>query len=358
MKAKAIALFSVVVGAILWGLVHHLNSPLKIGPRTDVVFIHPGTTGRDVAGILRSEGHLRSLRLFKIFLKFFSPPGGVKAGVYRLKPDDTAWRIFKTLTDGRTLNIEVTIPEGFARWQIARRLSEAGVCDEDDFLVVTSSKPFHFVLEGLLFPDTYRFAGAMHAETVMMAMTSQFFLAWDEEFRRAEESGRVKSEDTALHAFSPNQFFRIRGEGFVLNDGRHWSGHQIVTLASLIEREARKPEERPLISAVFHNRLKRGMRLECDPTVQYALGYWKNPLWKKDLALDHPYNTYRRFGLPPGPICNPGREAIAAALSPSPVDYLYFVADETGGHRFSSTYEDHRRAVRLRQRSLRATKKS
>lgn len=295
-----------------------------------------------VARELKAAGRLRSVWWFRALARVLRADGKLKAGVYRLAPGRSAVGLLRDLVAGRGEAIRLTWPEGWALWQMADRAAVAGVCGRDAFLSAAQGA------EGFLFPETYLFEPGTPAPAVVRAGRDRFAAEWEEVFRAAQAAGAVP----------PGPIPRDPDEEFRLSDGRRWTQRRTVTLASLVEREARRPSDRPLVSAVYQNRLKKGMRLECDPTVQYALGEWKNPLWKKDLAMEHPYNTYRRFGLPPGPICSPGRESLAAALAPAAVDFLYFVADDTGGHFFSSNYEDHQRAVRARRRSMRAVKKS
>jgi UPF0755 protein len=218
-------------------------------------------------------------------------------------------------------------------------LAALGVCDRDAFL--REALPW----EGFHFPETYFLEPNTPADRIAAALRERFDVVWAEVFAAAVVAGDVVSMAPGVAPTAPDEAFRLR-------DGRRWTVRQAVTMASLIERETRRDDERALVAAVYHGRLKKRMRLECDPTVQYALGGWKSPLTRSDLRVEHPYNTYRRFGLPPGPIAAPGRAALAAALSPAPVPYLYFVADAAGGHAFSATYEEHLKAVRRFRRAL------
>jgi len=175
-------------------------------------------------------------------------------------------------------------------------------------------------LEGYLFPDTYRVPFGSSAADVVNQMTARAHASWTEAYeRRAREIGM--------------------------------SHHDVMTLASIVEAEARVADERPTIAAVYHNRLRTGMRLEADPTVAYAMGGYRGRLFYKDLAIESPYNTYRRTGLPPGPICNPGVQALRAAVNPTRTEFLYFVADNSGGHVFSRTFEEHLNAISAARRA-------
>lgn len=331
-----IGAFLALVGSLLW-----VNrSPAH--SRGGLVEIPPGASARRIARQLRAAGHVRSSVWVEILARFLRADQKLKAGAYRIPAHQRADRILRSLIRGRGATVRVTIPEGFAVWQMADRLNALGICHAMDFL--TEATPW----EGFLFPDTYFFdPGSPPAEPVRV-LKERFAVEWRPIFQAALTAGTVHLIDGAPDPTegSPRGIFR-------LSDGRRWTVKQAVTLASLIERETSRHEERAQVSAVYHNRFKKGMRLECDPTVQYALGEWKRPLYKKDLMIDSPYNTYRRFGLPPGPIANPGRDSLAAALGPAPVDYLYFVSDGAGGHQFSSTYEDHQNAVRRYRRTVR-----
>ena len=245
------------------------------------------------------------------------------------------------LQHGRPPTVTVTIPEGRRAEEIAEILHQAGLVDPQEFLaLVRSGEGFAFAfledrppeaspsLEGYLFPDTYQIPRDSDARAIITLLLSTFDARFTEEMRaRAHEQGLTV--------------------------------HEVVTLASIVEREAVLPEERPLIASVFRNRLARGMKLDADPTVQYAMGYdeaqktWWRTLLVEDYQFDSPYNTYRRVGLPPGPICNPGLASIEAVLSPEDTDYLYFVANTVAGdgsHVFARTFEEHQRNIARYQR--------
>jgi UPF0755 protein len=336
-------LFGIFV-ALLAGILF-LNSPPS-GPKGGLIEIQTGTSARAISRQLRDEHRVRSALWLEFLARIFRADQRLKAGAYRISGPKRADRLLRDLIDGRGATVRVTIPEGFALWQIAERLAAEGVCDAQEFKTAAGAG------EGFLFPETYFLDPGTPGVEVVRILQARFSSVWREVFHAAMEAGAVR--------VSPDLAAALDGlpEGvFLLADGRRWTVRQAVTLASLIERETHQPEERVLVSAVYHNRLKKRMRLECDPTVQYALGGWKNPLYKKDLLVESPYNTYRRYGLPPGPIACPGRASLSAALAPATTDALYFVSDGAGGHRFSSTYEDHQQAVRLLRRTLRAGRK-
>ncbi|MBK8574423.1 MAG: endolytic transglycosylase MltG [Elusimicrobia bacterium] len=335
-----IGLASLVLVLSFW-----MNSPPG-DSRGGLVEIPPGASARVIALQLRAAGHVRSAGWLEFLARSTRADQKLKAGIYRITAHQRADRILQALLLGRGATVRVTIPEGFAVRQMAERLGSHRICRADEFL--EEATPW----EGFLFPDTYFFDPGSPPSEPVRVLRERFNVEWRNVFRSALVAGSVR----LLNGTSDPSNGLSEGR-FLLADGRRWTVRQAVVMASLIERETSRGEERERVSAVFHNRLKKGMRLECDPTVQYALGGWKNPLYKKDLLVDSPYNTYRRHGLPPGPIASPGRESLAAALAPAATDALYFVSDGAGGHIFSSTYEDHQRAVRSYRRGVKGGKK-
>jgi len=285
--------------------------------------VRAGSNARGIANRLQTEGLIRSQLPFIIWTKIRGADGNLKIGRYRFSYGRSAWWLVDDLVNGRTQKVRLIIPEGFASWQIASRLEAHEICQADDFKKLVKEKK----LEGYLFPATYRFNIGMSAETVVQLLSEQFEQIWTPEMEsRAQEWGM--------------------------------SQQQVVTLASIVEREVKVPEELPLVSAVYHNRLKKKMRLEADPTVQYALGYWKKRLLFSDLKkTKSPYNTYLHKGLPPGPICNPGVGALKAVLWPADSDFLFFVAGKDGRHVFSISYQEHKKNIMKRNRNRRNKKR-
>jgi UPF0755 protein len=225
------------------------------------------------------------------------------------------------LTTGKTILKRITIPEGFTLQQIARRLSEENLVDEKEFLASAHDPQFIKALgidgqslEGYLFPDTYVFNRGMSSQTIQERMVLRF-----------------KEVLTGLQEKEGNS--------------DHLNTKKIVVLASIVEKESGLQIERPLIASVFFNRLKRGMALQSDPTVIYGIKDFDGDLTKKNLRTSTAYNTYLKSGLPPGPIANPGKDALRAVISPAESDYLYFVSKNDGSHFFSKTLKDHNRAV-------------
>ncbi|MCK4384752.1 MAG: endolytic transglycosylase MltG [candidate division Zixibacteria bacterium] len=256
-----------------------------------------------------------------ILAKLLGKDRHIQAGRYDFEKGMSLYSVFNRLVKGDVALNEVTIPEGLTIKQIAGILRREIEIDSSEFVRVAMDSQFAqnnmdipvSNLEGYLFPDTYKLSWGMPPEKVAQILVEQFKKTFtDSLLRRAEEINFSLSE--------------------------------VVTLASMIEAEAKDGEEREMISAVYHNRLKRGMLLQCDPTVIYALSELDRPLLLKDLKIDSPYNTYKYPGLPPGPICNPGKASIFAALYPADADYLYFVAKGDGTHIFSTTLKEHNKA--------------
>jgi UPF0755 protein len=280
-----------------------------------------GASLQAIAARLEAQGLIRNARAIEILARYRRLGSALRAGEYRLSPASTAGEILDTLASGRVATYEVVVPEGFTAAMIAARLADANLADAEEFLAWVrdpASPGFYGVegtsLEGYLFPETYRLSRGLTPRETAGVFVNQFLAVWRELEPRARS--------------------------------RNLSMHEVVTLASIVEKETGIPEERPLIAAVFLNRLKRGMRLETDPAVIYGIPDFDGNLRRADLEdPGNPYNTYLIAGLPPGPIANPGRDALAAVVDPADVDYLYFVSRNDGTHHFSRTYRDHLRAV-------------
>jgi UPF0755 protein len=243
-----------------------------------------------------------------------------------LSPTQSPQEILEWISRGRVVTYEVVVPEGFTLAQIAKRLAAEQLADPEAFLAVARDPATAAeigvegsTLEGYLFPETYRIPRGLAPEEIARTLVEQFLEVWREIEPRAREQG--------------------------------FSMREVVTLASIVEKETAAPNERPLIASVFRNRLERGMRLETDPTVIYGIEDFDGNLRRRDLEnRDNPYNTYRIPGLPPGPIASPGAEALHAVVEPAESDYLYFVSRNDGTHVFSRTYREHARAVDKYQR--------
>lgn len=320
------------------------QAPVSDDPAPVSFSIAGGETAAQVAERLEEAGLIRSAEVFRALLRVQGADTLLEAGEYTLRRDMSMSDIVATLQHGRPTTVTVTIPEGWRMEQIAEQLEAQGLVDADDFLALVDPDQtpdgtpaavpdwevtYDFLaarpddvdsLEGYLFPDTYEFSFDVTGSDVVDRMLTTFDTRYSADMR----------EQAAQQGLSV---------------------HDVVTLASIVEREARVAEERRLISGVFHNRIEAGMHLNADPTVQYALGYqtetgqwWKRPLFTDDLGYDSPYNTYINVGLPPGPICNPGLAALEAAASPADTDFYYFVANDVtgdGSHVFAETLQEH-----------------
>jgi UPF0755 protein len=293
------------------------------------IAIPAGASAATVGDSLVDAGVIEDGRLFVGWLRWTERTGAIRAGEYRFDRPRSVRAVADVLVEGRVLLRPVTIPEGSMRWEVARAIERAGFGDYSAALAATTRieliadlDPAATTLEGYLYPETYMAAGSDGPEEIVEAMVARFRGHWDAERRAA--AARL-------------------GLGI----------RQVVTLASIVEAETPAGYERALVSAVFHNRLRRGMLLQTDPTVLYAkflAGLEDRTIRRSDLRRDSPYNTYVVAGLPAGPIGNPRAASIDAALYPADVDYLYFVSRNDGTHVFSRTLSEHNRWVNLYQR--------
>jgi UPF0755 protein len=320
----AFALAVAVLAAVV--VIDVTRAPDATGERVRVT-VGDGAGFKTVLHDLAETGLVEREWTFTFFARVLGDDRKIKRGTYEFATGTPPVEILRALVRGDVLSVRVTIPEGYTSWQIAASFGGAGV-DSVTMLAATrdaeSIEALHVpvpTLEGYLFPDTYHVPFGSSARDVVGQMLHRLQTEWTPAFtRRAGELGMTR--------------------------------HQVLTLASIVEAEARVGDERPRIAAVYHNRIARGMRLEADPTVAYAMGGYRGRLYYKDLAIDSPYNTYRRAGLPPGPICSPGAASIRAALHPTPDERaLYFVAGGDGRHVFSETLHDHNRAVQAARRN-------
>jgi UPF0755 protein len=323
------------IGAGAGWLDSQISRPYR-GHRPEKVFVEipHGTSRWGIAGILRKDDVIRNRLAFALFSfwHFHSP---MQAGEYYFdRPVDTR-EVFWQLAQGRVYVRTFTIPEGWTMFDIADEVDRVGACSHDDFLaaahktgMIKEFAPNAQTLEGFLFPSTYEYTRTTSCEQIVHRMVQNFRAVWD-------------SLKTAPLPNPPSNLSPL----------------DTVTLASLVERETPNPTERPLVAGVFFNRLKRDDPMQCDPTVQYAFALAGHPIKyvrANDLRFDSPYNTYLHKGLPPGPIANPGEASLRAALAPAQTDYLYFVANDQGGHYFSKTLAEHNRNINKYRRSLAA----
>jgi UPF0755 protein len=290
-----------------------------------VVYIKPKTGVQDIALLLQDAGVIRSTWTFLALAYLQGSLKRLQSGEYEFTSGMSLFEILQKLESGRVVTHQVTIPEGFTAEDIAKLLAGERLADRDRFLALVQDpmvaarlEVAAARLEGYLFPDTYRLTRGMGEEEIIRVMVGRFRQSVPPDFR--ERAARLGMDP-----------------------------HEIITLASLIEKEARLNAERPVISAVFHNRLRQRMPLQSDPTAVYMVPRGPGRITASDLQRRSPYNTYLVQGLPPGPIANPGLASLQAALNPAPVNYLYFVAKNDGSHFFSRTLEQHQQAVRVYQ---------
>ena len=329
---KALIIFSTILmlagaaGALFYQELQRFGGrPLQNNAAGKMIEIPAGEGLNALAKRLFDGGIVGSPLKFKLLARWRGEDKRIQAGEYLLSPSMSPNRILDITVSGRVYLHRLTVPEGYTLRQIAANVARAGLGSEAGFLQAASdpallksyginAKSF----EGYLFPDTYSFAKNATPKKIIAAMIDRF--------------NRI---------FTAAWQARAAALGF--------STHEILTLASIIEKETGVPAERPLISSVFHNRLKKGMRLASDPTVIYGIEDFDGNLTRRHLKSPQPYNTYYIKGLPPGPIANPGLKAIEATLYPAATTYLYFVARKDKTHQFSTNMADHNRAVRKYQ---------
>ena len=307
-----------------------ISQPASDDPTPVVFVVEPGDTAGDIAMRLKRLGLVGDAELFRLLARYHKADSKLEAGRYELRANMTMGEIIEALQHGRLEEVAVTVPEGWRVEQIAEMLAEEVGLDDEEFLALVQSESFfddyeflqyrppEATLEGFLFPDTYLLPVQPTALDIIERMLADF----DQRFTAEMRQAAVEQEMTI---------------------------YQVVTLASIVEREAVVAEERPIIAGVFLNRLEESMNLDSCPTVQYALGYqedadqwWKTPVTLEEFAqVNSPYNTYLHRGLPPGPICNPGLASIQAVLEPVETDYLYFLSKGDGSHAFAKTFEEH-----------------
>jgi UPF0755 protein len=329
----AALVLAAVAGGALWGAVTWLDGQARAayrGPGADarLVVVEPGSSVAAIGHRLVEAGVVRDLRTFRWAVWRQGATRRLQAGEYQFDRPLSADAVVEKLARGEVHLWPITFPEGLTINAMAGLYAEAGFGTADAFKaaagdagLVRDLDPQAADLEGYLFPDTYALPRGATAERVVRLMVARFREAFPPALRQAAAA-----------------------EGLTVR--------QAVTLASLVEKETARPDERPLVAAVYRNRLRRHMLLQCDPTIIYALeraGTYDGNIHRRDLSLDSPYNTYRYPGLPPGPIASPGRPALEAAVHPADVGYLYFVSRNDGSHVFASTLREHNANVRKYQ---------
>jgi len=294
-----------------------------------MVIIPRGSTYHQALDSLESRGVIKNRDWFSLYARMRGLPSNLKSGIYTFDRDESWSSVINTLKTGRGMEVRFTVTEGMMGFEVAERARSWLGVPRDSFTAAMRDtslvrelgiRPTPAGVDGYMYPTTYVVPMRMRARDLMKLMTHEFIARWQPEW------------DVRLNEL-------------------HMTRHEIVTLASIIEAEVRYRPDRPYVSADYHNRLKRGMALQADPTIIYAQGRRLRRVWEKHLQIRSPYNTYLNPGLPPGPITQPSDSSIIAALYPAPIGYLYFVAQPDGKHIFSASYADHLAAIRrVRQR--------
>jgi len=303
-------------------------SPVSPG-EAKFVMLRPGWSSRHIAQALHRDGIIRSATAF-LMVHYVKGQGSLKAGEYKFEDPANALQVRERVLRGDVFARTVVVPEGYNIYDIAAVVEQAGLGTAADFLAVAKNDvhllrdidPQAQSLEGYLFPDTYQFTRIDTAQDIAAAMVHRFR-------QTAQKIGLLGAPDI----------------------------HRVVTMASIVEKETAAPGERPLVAGVYFNRLDRNMALGADPTVIYAAllaGRYRGTIYQSDLQFDSPYNTYKFPGLPPGPIANPGVASLQASMHPEPSEFLYFVSDNNGHHRFSRSAEEHDRNVAAYRRAIAA----
>lgn len=321
LKLLVVLVFAVAAW-LAWGLL----LPLRPAEQK-FIMLKPGWSTRRIANELQADGVIRSARALLLY-HYVMKPRSLKAGEYKFENSASALQVHERLVRGDIFVHQVTIPEGFNMFEIGAAIQAAGLGSQQDFVdrakkqvaLIRELDPNASSLEGYLFPDTYGFTRTQSMDDILAIMVRRF-----------------KQEARAI--------------------GLTTDVHRVVTLASIVEKETAAAEERPLVASVYMNRLQKRMALDADPSVIYAAllaGRYQGTIRQSDLQYDSPYNTYKFPGLPPGPIANPGRASLEAAMHPAASDYLYFVSDNNGHHRFARTLDEHSRNVALYRRAVAA----
>ena len=325
--AILLILFFVCIGAagVYLNIISYAQKPPNTAPVEKVVVVQSGQGFKALSTLLYQKGMILHPVKFRLFARIKGYDKRIKAGEYMLSSTMTPKKIIETMVDGKVYLHRLTIPEGYNLRQVAQTVETAGLASEVDFLKATTDPDLlnangidARTFEGYLFPDTYYFPINVTPENIITTMVKRFWSVFKPEWK----------EQTKILGMTI---------------------HQVITLASIIEKETAVAAERPIISSVYHNRLKRNMRLESDPTVIYGIEDYNGNITRKDLASPTRYNTYTIKGLPPGPISNAGIKAIEAALYPADTKFLYFVSRNDRTHHFSTNFRDHNRAVRKYQ---------
>lgn len=327
--------FIALVGAGLFFGFQLLKKPVS-NDKTEIVFdVPPGMSFTQVTNNLQNKRLIRNSKVFYWYARLTGQDSKVKVGEYSLNQSMSPDEIVSVLVSGKSIARALTITEGLNIFDIAQLFEKQGISSQEDFFEIVYNSEFISTLlgeklpslEGYLFPETYKYTKFDGAKALVTQMVKRFLTVWNEQL--GDETKKL-----------------------------NWSRNQIVTLASIVEKETGASFERPMVSSVFHNRLSKRMRLQTDPTVLYGVAVRdrKMPLniTKNDLLTPTAYNTYTNEGLPPAPIANPGKEALLATLNPAVTKYLFFVSQNNGTHVFSENLEQHNKAVQQYQLSAKA----
>ncbi len=333
MKKTAIIFLALLLlyTAYLWQDYH--NQPTEEWRRSPeearIITIEQGSSLREISSLLRSEGVIRSEYLFKGYVYLKGKQADLQAGSYRFAREVKVDEIAHKISSGKVADEQITIPEGFTLEQIAHRVSEHLPIEAEEFLDTIENNDWNreylpdrenveWKLEGYLYPSTYNVHYNISPEDLITIMLNRFENEWLEKLRQS-----------------------------YLQNENDLTVNELVTIASMVEREAKLIEEKPLIAGVIYNRLENEMKLQIDASVQYALPERKERLLYRDLEIESDYNTYLNFGLPPGPIANPGGNSLQAVLEPEESDYLFYFARPDGSHVFTESYQEHLRQQRI-----------
>ena len=332
-----LCLLCALAAGLSWWYYDFLHTPAP-GMGQETIVVPRGVGVRQIGSILANKGLIKNDVRFLILARTSGLATRLKAGEFAIDRGLTPPEVLELLARGKVVQYRITIPEGLTMTRIAQLYANKGWADQERFLALCQDREFiaslglaQSSLEGYLFPDTYSLTreDRNNEKKIITNMVGRFLQVWQKIAPKREQS---------------------KGKGPEATPGpASLSRHQIVTLASIIEKETAKSDERSIIAGVFYNRLRRGIRLQSDPTTIYGLKSFNGNLTRKDLRSKTPYNTYVIKGLPPGPICNPGRAALEAALHPAQTKALFFVARNNGSHQFSTTLKEHNRAVRRYQ---------
>ncbi len=340
-RVVVFTILTILIGVgtfIYWFLSYSQQSapPLPNHSKQVTLTIPKGANFFEIKNILAENGLITDDVRFTLLARYLKVSHKLKAGEFRLTAEQKPEELLRELLDAKAILHKITIPEGLNIKEIAKRYARKDWCSYDEFVALANDPVFIKKLgfenidslEGYLFPDTYSVTREMkNAEKAIVLMTNRFKKVWGEIM--AEKKGEL-----------------------VLNQ------HELISLAAIVEKEAVKAVEQPIIAGVFYNRLEKRMRLQSDPTVLYGVENHTGPITKTDLRRSTPYNTYVISGLPLGPICNPGEGALRATVQPQETKYLYFVSNNDGTHQFSKTLKEHNRAVRKYRKSVRLAREA